>query len=505
MRRLIQRLLVFAIIVVAAGNSQTAAVAADWVVAPFACSLQNGKPILRPAAGSRIAVVGPREQRPFTACKESDRAACLTMMIHKFRVRCGSGTAAWADVAASVRHAGLGRSWIGNGHLNLVLKGTGGGKQAHFILPKGFAPIGELGARLMAAEIGSNPPALGPPLPPVPTIETLAGATPATSPAEVLSARSPIRIARLQETADAGVPLTVVVPAAPTSAVFDEADAVDPWAPMVQVAAIDPATRPDSHQDAGAVQGPSLWLMLILAGTSLAAAVGWFGKREFATHANRGDVAADDIASKPGTSLGISGPRPTGGIVGRFDAAVKARWVKWKWRRMVSGRSHEWHNVNIANGARSAEALYEKAESAVRNLGPASALRDTLSLELKTVRSRLNAMRGNDQDGRTARLAASLRAAVRDLERIGRIAESAAASLKTGRDGLVVPKTRAQAFQVLGLNPQSPESTLKRSVDALRMGWHPDHASDETDKAMREERTKQINIAWDLIAGKRDG
>ena len=74
---------------------------------------------------------------------------------------------------------------------------------------------------------------------------------------------------------------------------------------------------------------------------------------------------------------------------------------------------------------------------------------------------------------------------------------------RNGRDDRAIPKTRAEAFEVLGVNPNASEASLKRTVDALRMGWHPDHAKDDADKIMREERTKQINIAWDLIVGKR--
>jgi hypothetical protein len=37
----------------------------------------------------------------------------------------------------------------------------------------------------------------------------------------------------------------------------------------------------------------------------------------------------------------------------------------------------------------------------------------------------------------------------------------------------------------------------------LRMNWHPDHARDDEDRAAREARIKAINIALDLINGKR--
>jgi hypothetical protein len=45
---------------------------------------------------------------------------------------------------------------------------------------------------------------------------------------------------------------------------------------------------------------------------------------------------------------------------------------------------------------------------------------------------------------------------------------------------------------------------LKKIVDALRMSWHPDHARDAADRVLREDRIRQINIAWDLINTKRE-
>ena len=47
------------------------------------------------------------------------------------------------------------------------------------------------------------------------------------------------------------------------------------------------------------------------------------------------------------------------------------------------------------------------------------------------------------------------------------------------------------------------ESIAKKLVDALRMNWHPDHAKDDADRCQREDRIKEINIAWELINGKR--
>jgi DnaJ-class molecular chaperone len=61
----------------------------------------------------------------------------------------------------------------------------------------------------------------------------------------------------------------------------------------------------------------------------------------------------------------------------------------------------------------------------------------------------------------------------------------------------------SEAYAVLGVNPDVSEGVLKKIVDALRMSWHPDHARDEEDRLAREDRMRQINIAWDLISGAR--
>jgi hypothetical protein len=68
-----------------------------------------------------------------------------------------------------------------------------------------------------------------------------------------------------------------------------------------------------------------------------------------------------------------------------------------------------------------------------------------------------------------------------------------------------IPATREEALQVLGMGvtPDANVAAIKKIVDGLRASWHPDHASGRADRQMRELRMKQINAAWDIIAGKR--
>jgi hypothetical protein len=68
-----------------------------------------------------------------------------------------------------------------------------------------------------------------------------------------------------------------------------------------------------------------------------------------------------------------------------------------------------------------------------------------------------------------------------------------------------MPRDRVEAMQVLGMGvaPSATEVAIKKIVDGLRQSWHPDLAQNETDRALRELRSKQINAAWELLRGQR--
>jgi hypothetical protein len=66
-----------------------------------------------------------------------------------------------------------------------------------------------------------------------------------------------------------------------------------------------------------------------------------------------------------------------------------------------------------------------------------------------------------------------------------------------------LPTSRAEALRMLGAAPDAGKDTLKRLVKRLRQTWHPDRAKHEDDRRMREIRLKQINVAWDILSGKR--
>jgi len=66
-----------------------------------------------------------------------------------------------------------------------------------------------------------------------------------------------------------------------------------------------------------------------------------------------------------------------------------------------------------------------------------------------------------------------------------------------------LPTTVSEALDVLGVDPEASRDTMKTTVTRLRRALHPDYALDEEDRALRERRLKQINVAWDIVSGKR--
>jgi hypothetical protein len=66
-----------------------------------------------------------------------------------------------------------------------------------------------------------------------------------------------------------------------------------------------------------------------------------------------------------------------------------------------------------------------------------------------------------------------------------------------------LPRNREEACRIIGASPDASEAVIKKIVDALRQSWHPDHAAGSADQGAREQRMKQINVAWDIISGKR--
>lgn len=430
--------------------------AADRLEMPYTCTTQANQVSLKAGAPQLYEILGNKEQRTYTACREAGSPNCKTMTVYRFAISCGGKKVSWVEIAAKMRSETIGASWLEADQLNLLIRTNKGNTQrtARFIIPGGYAPIEEVGARLNPhdnlSDVAQN-------LVDHPSVPDAVSVPPDAIAADAADAA----IAAAADMAARSAASSAIL-VADTALISEEA-----WQTVVYEhdvsAAIPPATG-------GLVYAYTLGALAL---TLLVAMFGFLGRHRWRTP---------------------------------FSFAVGGRAIRGWWWSKLSAKLPQTDNQTFFNGVDSVAALLLQVESLVYSLKSAGPLRDTLSGELKGIRQRLASLKQADKGELSeARTSAGLRAIVRDLERIRRIADSAAISMSkgahVGRGS--VPKTAAEAYELLGINASVSEATLKKIVDGLRMSWHPDLARDAADRDLREERTKCINIAWDLITGKR--
>jgi hypothetical protein len=147
-----------------------------------------------------------------------------------------------------------------------------------------------------------------------------------------------------------------------------------------------------------------------------------------------------------------------------------------------------------------------KAMTAVNSLSGVPALQTALHAELESVRRslgftpKIRGAAGEKKDWK--QIKSQLTQSLQGTQRIIGIAEAARTSFSVHPAALEVVTTRLEAYAFLGVNASASEMVVKKAVNALRECWHPDLATSEEDRRLREVRIKQINVAWDLITGK---
>ncbi|MCZ7595491.1 MAG: DnaJ domain-containing protein [Hyphomicrobium sp.] len=438
---------------------------------PFACGVEGGEVRLSPAAETSYGIVDGRDEQTVTTCTRSNLAGCRTVMVHKFTISCNGSTVAWMRVAAAIRSAAANRAWIENGRLNLVMPSRGAPETPapctsaarasgierrvvlsgdclpwsrnatfeHLVLPDGFAPVGELGARLMIGAAADEAVVADA------AVELVALAPQLT---QVAMTDAEIAIAKAD-------PNAVLEPGAPRDT-FETALEPDPasddWITVVHAGADEPVLPAEQH-----VARTWAWLLVIASSAVIVLLLAM-----------------------------------------RLVPLVRARSAR------ATALSLANSDLSLANASVAVAALLQQTETATWQLKGAGPLREVLQGELDHVRERLANIEKLVVKGELApdKSALQFRALVRELERIRRIVDSALASLSNTKKTTTLPRTASEAYEVLGVNAEVSAGVLKKIVDALRMSWHPDHARDADDRVLREDRIRQINIAWELINGK---
>lgn len=241
------------------------------------------------------------------------------------------------------------------------------------------------------------------------------------------------------------------------------------------------------------VVGGGVWWTLLLVAllTATACAAYVFGRGRVSLVALLGQQHAEVVWSSLRT-------------IGQFLGACADR-AQTAWHGFVRSADDVAGN-SFENLSFMAEARLLEVEAVVAILPSHALLRDVLMSELANLRERADDVARRVRRNSPDKTAAAFRAILRDLDRIQRIAltsaeqpEPQAAAAFDAANDVPLPRTMAEAYRVLGLNADAPPQAAKKLVDALRMTWHPDLARDDRDRWFREERMKQINVAWDMV------
>ena len=154
---------------------------------------------------------------------------------------------------------------------------------------------------------------------------------------------------------------------------------------------------------------------------------------------------------------------------------------------------------------RTRQGLIGDIQGRVGDIKGAAPLRRVLLREVRSMEQFLatTIQTAPDDPREWRRMRLRLQRVVTDLIRLKDITDGARRSLTSRSISEELPRDKQEALEVLGANPEASEKILKRLVDALRATWHPDLASNDDDRELRDRRIKQINVAWDLITDKR--
>lgn len=465
--------------------SSLGARADELLVMPFSCRVAGGYPVLKASENQGHAVIGRREQREFRACSPVNPDMCQRWTVHRFDLDCGGRRVPWTEVVAAAEDVSRGRAFVArDGRLEVEMPPRWSlppgspcarerdvedrrfGRLDEFCadelartrpvtvaMPAGFAPMLDLDGIFVADQTPRG---------------AVADAAPEQPGAE-RPAKS--KLHRSEVPAPQPVPATkrVETPAAPSA-----------------------PSPPESNSPAD---------------TKVAAA-----------HAERPPEAKQDPEkAKPSPTLTPSGLTPiVPEIINSGQAPAKApektEVIETNIEVAGSGAAapdpapkHEHTELSKLPGDAPTPAWQLSSNMAMISIGAFAALALLGFLFLR---------RGSDP--LLARDISAVSLGANDQPRADRalvpVPKSEADHALTPHFPAgppvpvsdAMPTTREEAMTILGMGvaPDVNEAAIKKIIDGLRLSWHPDHAHDAEDRKNREHRLKQINAAWDIIAGR---
>jgi hypothetical protein len=515
----------------------------ELLVMPYSCSMAGGQPVLTPGPEQSHRILGQRERRRHKACSPVNPSMCRQWTVHRFDIDCDGRRVSWVSVAAATSE-GSRRAWLLDGRLLLRMgprwslapddpcaRGGAGPDERPVYggqlrrecaqrlamapppvveMPFGYAPMLGIDGIFVTAKtppaVAGEPPSKSAsadaktPLPPGP---------PRPEPLREPKAGDPkAKDAQLPAPAPQPAPKVASAPKAMPTSPAVEAPATKAEAgskpPTPKVAA------PPLPAKEGPHQGPRPATILPApAGPEEKKAAPSQSKPAASRPASSDASAAQKvvvppapkIAERPAPPVKPVPPQPKAEPEGAFGSGLLSLF-----RTTTTGAIIAF--AGLALGLLAAFTLARRREHA-RDVGRRRRDISALSLDGRhakaAARAAADARRRPQRNppasaspsappGAPPKPASRTPAAPPDL--MGRLAMAEAPDW-----GDRMPRTREEALEVLGIGiaPSATATAIKKIVDGLRMSWHPDLAKDETDRALREQRSKQINAAWAIL------
>ena len=413
----------------------------DLLVMPYACAIVGGRALLTPAQNQGHRIIGGREQRSFRACSTVDPTLCRQWTIHRFDMDCDGTPLPWATVVANARPD---RGWLENGRLHVRMP-------PNWNLPADDPCAG--GQRWRYGHLQrycADRRALTPPA----SVEMPSGFAPLLGiDAIFVTPKSASQVAAYSSQLPAATPYSANVARsasephqseAPKPSVHEPPPAKEPAAhPELSSAAPTAAALPTPVvpriiNRPGAVAEPTPFL------PATAAAQTTSSLREVPVLSMSPDAAGPETTS-------LSSPRAAVAVLASVLVALTTVVLLLaRGRRPRVGPNRDIARVSIGEPRR------ERAVVPQEHAAPEPSA----------------------------------------------IWSTAAGSRPTWNEE--VPRTRSDALRVLGMGVTADANlaAIKKIVDGLRQSWHPDLARDPSEREVREQRIKQINVAWDILAAK---
>jgi hypothetical protein len=151
---------------------------------PYSCAVEQGTLVVRPGPERTFRVAGGVERRLVTKCDPPFSNNCMSITVYRFDVMCGTERVSWPRLVASIGRTSAGQASLAKGHLVLERAATTTSGNApscsemkpamgvgmpgeclpwrvarpmdQIVLPQGFAPVREVGARLVAGQAPSE-------------------------------------------------------------------------------------------------------------------------------------------------------------------------------------------------------------------------------------------------------------------------------------------------------------------------------------------------------------